>query len=255
MSGVDDTTQQMPVMQEERPRADVVAAEHALHRRRQAFAGEPGIPKAVGRRRGSPLARSDFISDVARQAWALDLLAWGRYGQLAPRVDRRGPRASMPPVVLPEAPDDELVCLDLACTVDRLRSRHRAFSQVAGRYSPLVLAARESGRRLRIEVWDLDGDIVHGSDFSEAVTMPDLDIVDAVESADGVPLGRQHNDNVAALLRKVATYIDAEISLESLTEARALLSGLLDRQFPDELIARNPLAWALKMAGGANLGG
>ncbi len=249
MASVDETTEEIPVVPTARPKANVEGAERKLHRRRQAFTDEPGIPKSVERRRGNPLAGIDHLSESARQAWALDLLAWGRYGQMAPRVDQRGHRASMPLVVLPEAPDDELVCLDLARSVNRLRSRHRAFSQVAGRYSPLVLAARESGRRLRIEVWDLDGDVVRSGDFTEAETTPDFSIADAITSEDGTPRGRQPDERVAAMLRKVATYIDAEITVETLTEARALMAGLLDRSLPDELIARNPLAWALQMAG------
>jgi len=251
MAHIDDTTEDLPVVDLDKPPANVEGAARALHRRRQAFADEPGIPKSVERRRASPLVGSDFISDSARQAWALDLLAWGRYGQLAPRVDQRGPRAAMPPVVLPEAPDGELVCLDLARTIGRLRSRHRAFSQVAGRYSPMVLAARESGRRLRIEVWDLDGDVVRTGDFTEAETLPDFAIADAIDNAEGGGR-RKPDDNMEAMLQRVATYIDADISLESLTEARAIISGLLDKPLPEEILARNPLAWVVHLAGASS---
>ena len=182
----------------------------------------------------------------------MDLIAWGRYGQVAPRVDQRGPGSSMPPVILPDAPDGELVCLDLAASVDRLRSRHRAFSQVAGRYSPLVLAARESNRRLRIEVWDLDGVFVGAGGFTEAATLPEISIADVL--LDGQPPPRGGSEGLEAMLRKVATYIDAEIALESLQEARAVLSGLLSDPLPDEMVARNPLAWALQLAGTVGIG-
>lgn len=241
--GTDDTTQSMPVV------PDMSAG--ALHRRRNAHIDEPGIPKSVERRRKSARIGAEYLADAARRTWALDLLAWARYGQIAPRIDSRGAGASLPPVILPDAPDGELVCLDLAVSVDRLRSRHRAFSQVAGRYSPLVLGARESGRRLRIEVWDLEGMFSGLDAFSEEATLPEISIADAV--ADGGSQ-RDKGDGLEAMLAKVATYIDADISLESLTEARALLAGLAHAPFPDELVARNPLAWVLRLMGDSGPG-
>ena len=232
--------------------APIEAAERALHRRRQSFLDEPGIPQAVQRQRKGAQQGAEFTGRAARAAWLLDLLAWGRYGQVAPRVDQRGPGSSMPPVILPDAPDGELVCLDLAASVDRLRSRHRAFSQVAGRYSALVLAARESNRRLRIEVWDLDGIFLDSGAFTEAATLPEISIADVL---DGQSAPRGGGEGLESMLRKVATYIDADISLESLLEARALLSDLLDDPMPDALVARNPLAWALQLAGTVGTGG
>lgn len=231
--------------------APVEAAERALHRRRQSFIDEPGIPQAVQRQsKGGPQG-AESTGRASRTAWALDLIAWGRYGQLAPRIDHRGPGSTMPPVILPEAPDGELVCLDLAASVDRLRSRHRAFSQVAGRYSALVLAARESNRRLRIEVWDLEGLFLPVGAFTEAATLPEIAIADVV---DGQSPPRGGAEGLEAMLGKVATYIDAKISLETLLEARALLSSLLDEPLPGALVQRNPLAWALQLAGTVGLG-
>jgi hypothetical protein len=155
-----------------------------------------------------------------RATWLLDLLAWNRHGQVAPRVDLRGPRAPLPPVVLPEAANDALVCLELAETIVKLRSRKRAFSQIAGRYAPLVLGAREAGRRLVIEVWDLDGDHPAG------------------EATEGL----------SRLLEQLAEYLKAEVSLHGPSEAAGLVSALRQTPPPQALVERNPVAWALSVA-------
>lgn len=235
------------------PPADVLDAARGLRKRRRSGSGRTGIPLAVQKLRNTGGGRRSAQLDVdsLRQVWMLDILAWARYGMVAPRVDLRGAHAAMPPVVLPDAPDGELVCLDLASSVDALRSRHRAFSQIAGRYSPLVLAARDVGRRLRIEVWDLEGSIVKAGEFSESETMPEYPIpIAASEPRYQTPL-EPAGATLENTLLKVARYIDAEIQVEPLIEVMAALSGIRSRTFPAELLDRNPLAWSLALATGA----
>ncbi len=203
-------------------RARVSKARRRLRKGRGKLDDNTGIPAAVGRPQ-SETSRSRGGVDVAawRAAWMLDLLAWSRHGQAALRIDLRGPRSPLPPVVLPEAADGALVCLELVETIIKLRSRKRAFSQVAGRYSPLVLAAREANRRLVIEVWDLDGGHLDG------------------EAAKGLH----------GLLEQLAEYLQAEVSAHGPSDVAGLLTSLRQRPPPDALIERNPVAWALAVTG------
>ncbi len=170
-----------------------------------------GIPVAVGKNRhhvGPPL-----IDPVAqREAWTLDLLAFTIHDAVASRVDLRGERSPLPPVML-DLPD-AVVALDLWQSVAALHSRPRSFSQIAGRYSPLVLGARESGKPLRIAWWDLRGE------------MPD----DADKGA-----------------QALAKYLEATVTLHTLNDARAALRKL--PALPAKLLDRNPLAWGLTTFG------
>jgi hypothetical protein len=170
-----------------------------------------GIPVAVGKNRhhvGPPLV--DPIAQ--REAWTLDLLAFALHGAVASRVDLRGDRSPLPPVMLdlPKA----VIALDLWQSVAALHSRPRSFSQIAGRYSPLVLAARESGKPLLIQWWDLRGE------------MPE----DADKGA-----------------QALAKYLDATVTLHSLDDAHTALQHL--PALPDKLADRNPMAWALTTLG------
>lgn len=173
----------------------------------------PGIPVAVGKNRshvGPPL-----VDPVAqREAWTLDLLAFALHGAVASRVDLRGDRSPLPPVMLdlPHA----VIALDLWPCVAALHSRPRSFSQIAGRYSPLVLGAREADKPLVIQWWDLREEL------------PD----DASKGADAL-----------------AKYLEATVTLHTLADASTALAKL--PALPDKLRDRNPLAWALTALRGA----
>ena len=203
-------------------RARIGKAQHRLRKGRGKLDDNTGIPVAVGRPQAEPNRSRGGVDVVAwRATWMLDLLAWARHGQVAPRVDLRGPRSPLPPVILPEAANDTLVCLDLLEAVVKLRSRKRAFSQVAGRYSPLVLGAREAGRKLVIEMWDLDGGHLQG---------------DAAEGIQG-------------LVEQLAEYLQAEVTLHGPADLAGLQAALRREPPPMTLVERNPVAWALSIAG------
>ncbi len=175
-----------------------------------------GVPRAVEKRPGGkPVVGLDMTA--ARETWLLDLLAWIRHGQVAARIDLRGPRSPLPPVVLPANDSAHVIGLESATAVRKLRSRHRAFSQIAGRYSPLVVGARDSGASVIIEIWDTQ----------EAGTTDDL----------------------GKLADQLAEYLQASVTLHNLSEARALLAELDISQLPQALVARNPIAWACALTG------
>lgn len=175
-----------------------------------------GVPRAVERSRGGkPVVSLEM--DAARVVWALDLLAWIRHGQLAAKLDMRGYRAPLPAIVLPGS--DQVVALEDVTAVRKLRSRHRAFSQIAGRYSPLVIGARDAGARIRLELWDLDT-IDHGD--AEALQKTSAQLAD---------------------------YMQADVRLFGRSDAARAFATVDDRLssgelvFPDKLTARNPMAW------------
>lgn len=166
-----------------------------------------GVPNAVGKPR-TPPPPGPPDANALRMGWTLDLLAFLRHGQVATRVDPRGDRSPLPLVMLNGK--ERVVGLDLLPALRALRSRPRAFSQVAGRFSPLVIGAQDSGKRLLVELWDLDGE-------------PDED--------DG---------NQAQALAK---YMQADVTAHGRLEALATLKTA--RDLPDLLVGRNPLAWLL----------
>lgn len=195
----------------------------ALHRHEQRVrsgeaAGEAGVPRAVERRpdQGAPGAAAP--SD-ARIAWMLDLLAYAGHGRVAAHVDLRASRASMPPVVLADG-KDAIIALDDAAALARLASRHRAFSQIAARFAPLVLAARDQGRPLHIELWDLGALL------------------------DGQAAVARLGDTAVALGR----YLGAEVQVPDLPALQARLASLRGPDaaaLPAKLRERNALAWLL----------
>ena len=125
-------------------------------------------------------------------------------------------------MVLPEVEGPEggrrLVALDLGDALRKLKSRSRSFSQIAGRFSPLVLAAREGELSLWIELWDLDED--------GRLNPPDPWLTETAS--------------------KLASYLEATVTLgtaRQLSERAARLG-----EVPDELRRRNPMAAAMGWA-------
>ncbi len=178
-----------------------------------------GIPKAVQRNRGGkPVVQLDI--GAARVTWMLDLLAWARHGAVANRIDLRGQRAALPPVVLPIT-DGKLIAMEDAVAIRRLRSRHRAFSQIAGRYSPLVVGAGDAGARIHLEIWDL---------------------ADQTEDREAL----------LKLAPQLADYLQADVSVHGRADAVAALAALDPSTIPAKIGERNPLAWqqALLMGSG-----
>lgn len=169
-----------------------------------------GVPAAVGKRRAQP-GPPPLDPEAQREAWTLDLLAFALHGAVAAKVDVRGSRAPLPPVVL-NLPG-QVVAIDLWQAVAALHCRPRSFSQIAGRYSPVVIGAQDGGKKLRIEWWDLRGDL------------PD----DVHKGADAL-----------------AKYLTADVVVRTLDDARAALRGV--GELPSALVARNPLAWLLQTA-------
>ncbi len=189
-------------------------------------AGEAGVPRAVDRRPDQTAGAATGPAD-ARFAWMLDLLAYAGHGRVAAHVDLRASRASMPPVVLADG-DGPIVALDDAAALARLASRHRAFSQIAARFAPLVLAGRERKRPLIVELWDLGALL------------------------DGQPAVARLADTAAALTR----YLGAEVVVPDAATLGARLGSLRAAApepgdafdaaaIPAQLRERNPLAWLL----------
>lgn len=180
-------------------------------------------PKVVERKPEAPPEALDARhTGDARVAWLLDLLAFGRTGRVAERVDLRAQRATMPPVVLagrPDEPEDPIVAFDDAAAIGRLASRNRAFSQIAARYAPLAMVAKEQGRPLQIELWD---------------------VAALVDGAEPVPRLADTADALARYLEASFTLPDAAALRHGIAAARASLSGHAEA---DRLRARNPLAW------------
>lgn len=206
--------------------AAITKAERRLNRRAGRDDAGPGVPKAVERTGAGKLAIQTparlSVDDNARLTWMLDLLAWTGHGVVAGRIDLRGTSAALPPVVLPEVGADLLVALEPVDAIRRLRSRHRAFSQMAGRYSALLLAARDAGRRLRIEMWDLDE---HG-----ALRAPD--------------------PSLDRLWPQLASYLEGEVFLGDEATLKARMALALATPLAPSLVARNPVAWGLHLAQG-----
>lgn len=174
-----------------------------------------GVPRAIERRPDA--APSD---DDGRLLWLLDLLAWAGHGRVAARLDVRAGRTAMPAVILADG-DGPLVAVDDAQALARLAARHRAFSQVAARYAALLLAARDQGRPLVVELWDL-GALLDGQ--------PPVARLDQTAAA----LARYHEasyhvGDLATLATRMA-----------LAQRRAAEQAL-----PAALVARNPLAQLL----------
>ena len=106
-----------------------------------------GVPAAVGKpRHGAPGQVIDPA--VLRESWTLDVLAWAQYGVMAKKIDVHGSHAALPPVILPDDGKGRTVALDLLAALHALRRRPRAFSQMAGRYAPLVIGAQDRQRPL-----------------------------------------------------------------------------------------------------------
>ncbi len=168
----------------------------------------PGIPQAVSKSRPS----QSFTLDPQRlrDSWTLDLLAFARHGLWAKKLDMHGVAAAMPPVIL-NTPD-RVIALDLYDSVYALRSRPRAFSQQAGRYSPLVLGAQDNGKKLAIELWSLHEE----------------------------PTESENN-----LAEALAKYLQADITLHGPAQMHAHLKSLVGKELPEEIRVRNPLAWLL----------
>ncbi|HAN30747.1 MAG TPA: hypothetical protein DCQ06_04050 [Myxococcales bacterium] len=187
-----------------------------LDRRR----GAPGVPRVVDRQigRGSK-SDSNQRNLLDNRAWMLDLMAWARYDRVAPKIHLNVLSPRMPALVLPQVhePDQSewIVALDLADALRKLKSRSRAFSQIAGRFSSLVLAARESSVALRIEIWDLD--------LSGAIREPDSWLQDTA--------------------RQLAKYLEAEVVIIERSELRQRLAKAA--MAPEPLRMRNPMAAAL----------
>lgn len=182
-----------------------------------------GAPKAVERRPEAPAEALDSRhTGDARVAWLLDLLALGRTGRVAERLDLRAQRATMPPVVLAgraDDPADPIVALDDAAAIGRLAARNRAFSQIAARFAPLAMVAREQGRPLRIELWDIGA---------------------LVDGADAVPRLPETAEALARYLEAEFVLPDADALQAALAAGRAALA-----EHPDaaRIRERNPLAW------------
>ena len=179
------------------------------------------IPNAVQRRpAGKPVVQMDM--QITRSTWLLDLLAWARHGAVAPKIDLRGQRAALPPVILPVA-DGRLVAMEDAAAIFRLRSRHRAFSQIAARYSPLVVGAGDAGARIVLEIWDC-----------------------AQPAADREVLMR--------IADQLATYLEADVTVHDLKQAQPILANIDAAALPKALLDRNPLAWQLALLAGGGAG-
>ena len=176
-----------------------------------------GIPRSVQRNAGGkPVIQLDM--PAARVTWLLDLLAWARHGGVAARIDLRGQRAALPPVVLP-VETGRLVAMEDAAAITRLRSRHRAFSQIAGRYTPLVVGAGDAGATIHLEIWHLpEGE-------------PD-------------PAETEHLEKLAPQL---AEFLGAEIVLLGRKDAAEALKQLDAGSIPAAIEERNPLAWQLAL--------
>jgi len=170
------------------------------------------VPAAVGKMRSSSIPAPPDAHGM-RLGWTLDLLAWARHGAVAHKVDMRGERAPMPPILL--ANGEQIVALELAGAVRALSSRPRAFSQVAARFSPMVIGSQDSGARLVIEIWDVDAE-------------PD--------------------DDDAKLAGALAKYLTADVRFFGRTAAAAALAGV--SEWPQALLERNPLAWVLTLQRG-----
>jgi len=168
----------------------------------------PGIPQAVSKSRPS----QSFTLDPKRlrDSWILDLLAFARHGLWAKKLDMHGAAAAMPPVILNT--QEHVIALDLYDSLHALRSRPRAFSQQAGRYSPLVLGAQDNGKKLVIELWSLH---------------------------------EEPTEAEGKLLDALAKYLQAAVTLHGPAEMKAQLKTLVGQKLPDEICARNPLAWLL----------
>ena len=172
-----------------------------------------GVPAAVGKpRHGAPGQVIDPA--VLRESWTLDVLAWAQHGVMAKKIDVHGSHAALPPVILPDDGKGRTVALDLLAALHALRSRPRAFSQMAGRYAPLVIGAQDRQRPLVLELWQLDGEL------------EDL-------------------EKWQKLAEQLATYLRAEVRVRTHLEARQLLREAQARGLPEELQARNPIAWVL----------
>jgi len=120
-------------------------------------------PRRVGRVAAAArdVSHGGVDAEALREAWWCELAEVLESGSQPARVDLRGGRVAPPVVVIREG----LVSAhDLAGHVRRLRSRHRAFSQVAGRYALLAEGARGTGAELVARWWDLEGD---GADLAE----------------------------------------------------------------------------------------
>lgn len=120
------------------------------------------------------------------------------------------------------APAALVVALDPLDAIARLRSRKRAFSQIAGRYSALLVGARDVGAGLHITWWNIGGD-AHA--LSPAV---------------------DDDAWAASLADQLVSYLSESgvpVQLERLgpDDARRLLDAASD--IPETLAARNPLAW------------
>lgn len=173
-----------------------------------------GVPVAIAKQRhGAPGQVLD--ADVLRDSWTLDILAWVQHGEMANKIDLHGVHAPLPPVILPKDSQGRTVALDLTLALYALRSRPRAFSQMAGRYAPLVIGAQDKGRALRIELWTLEGEL-------------------------------EDPDKWHKTAEALATYLHAEVVLRGPEDARRLLLQAQARGLPEALQARNPVAWALQ---------
>ena len=208
--------------------------------------GEAGVPRAVDRRPDQTAGAAAGPSD-ARIAWMLDLLAFAGHGRVAAHVDLRASRASMPPVVLADG-DGAIVALDDAAALARLASRHRAFSQIAARFAPLVLAGRERGRPLVIELWDL-GALLDGQPAVARLAETAVALARYLGADVSVPDGDVLQQRLATLREAAAAEVAATTELPAAAEVPA---GDDDEQgtatsaaFPSKLRERNPLAWLL----------
>lgn len=165
-----------------------------------------GVPRAVQKsRKDTGLPPLEQV----RESWMLELVAWQRHGRTTNRLDLHGHRSTRPPIWLdtPEA----LICLDFLDALRDLRSRPRAFSQQAGRYTDAVQGAQLHHKALHIELYLLE-DEPHEADHK--------------------------------LAEALAKYLNATITLHG----RQVVHTALQVQFPPELVEHNPLAWTLDLA-------
>jgi|GEM_PF-5667616 len=173
--------------------------------------GQRGVPRAVEKRRaGKPVVELDM--GAAQQTWLLDVLAWINESRVAPRIDTRGQRAALPPVILPSNAGSDVVAYETADAIRRLKSRHRAFSQIAGRYSPLVIGARDAGVGLRIVIYDL--------------------------------LNDEPDEGLDRISSQLADYLEGTVTLHGAATARTQAAGF-QGEIPESVRSRNPVAWAL----------
>jgi len=178
---------------------------------------QAGVPQAIGKPRlGAPGQVID--AELLRDSWTLDVLAWAQHGVMAKKIDLHGAHAPLPPVILPDDGQGRTVALDLLAALQALRSRPRAFSQMAGRYAPLVIGAQDGARVLAIELWHLDGEV-------------------------------EEREKWTKLAEQLATYLRAEVTLRTPADARRLLREAQARGLPEALQVRNPIAWALAEVG------